>query len=718
MDSRGACSDARPFFSLMTMNPALKKAGIAHLVVMVLVWLALLGPAWPEPILWGLLWTGAGALMLFCPPGAALPRSWYACCGGFIAAGLLGFVPGEWFVRPEWRRELEALGAVVGERGFVQPRLAAEGFLSLAVSAVVVLYLCGHRLDSLRHHRLILAHASSVAVITLLAILLQEEGGVFGFFPNRNHMATLLATGAFCGLAAFAHAIRRRSWVSGVLSCMAAVTCTAAMVLRCESRAGLVLLGGGVFLWLGLMGLRQLSGQTGRAVALAAFAMVGTFLVVDSTAKTRLLESMTGARVPAQAAGAGEDDPGEIEIPATLDSRLTIFRDTLRMIGGEPWTGVGTGQFRYVFPQYRQASKSPHMSVHVHPESDWLWLVAETGVLSAGFVAVGLMLVVWRAFRGVLRSRSRPLVTGGLVAASMVAFHGLFDVPGHQVGLAWGAGLLLAMSLRGDGCQGFPCGRRAALMWRFGGVAIGGAGLVLLGSRLAGRDVLELSRMKMAMEEVTELYRIDSLAADAAEEEGREYEPAPEDDPLLRAIGILEVRARATPLDPQIHKLLGIFGAHVGADPGLVERSFALQSRLWPSRVHILLDQARAWYPVDPGRAVACWREAFGRALKEQRLHPESYCNFNRTCGKILNEIRHDKGKMRTLLLLAGEFPELVPQWVLAADRHLLDASMPAILEGVSTEMREELLEIWRRRGGKDAVEKYLRAASGEVLPR
>jgi O-antigen ligase len=575
-----------------------------------------------------------------------------------------------------------------------------------------VLYLCGYRLDSLRHQRLMLAHACGVALIALLALALQEDGGVFGFFPNRNHMATLLAAGSFCGLAAFAHAIRRRSGVSGVLSCMAAVTCTAAMVLRCESRAGLVLLGGGVFLWLGLMGLRQLTGQTGRAVALAAFAMVGTFVVVDSTPKSRLLASLAGASVPAQAAAAGdgEDDGGEMEIPATLDSRISIYRDTLRMIAEEPWSGVGTGQFRHVFPQYRLESKSPHMSVHVHPESDWLWLAAETGVVAAGFVALGLILVVWRAFRGVLRSRSRPLVTGGLVAASMVLFHGLFDVPGHQVGLAWGAGLLLAMSLRAERHRGIPCGRRVALAWRLGGVAIGGAGLFLLGSRLAGHEVLEISRTKTAMEAVRELYKIDSQAADAAEEEGREYEPAPEEDPLRQAIGILEARARVTPLDPQIYKMLGIFGAHVRVDPLLVERSFAIQSRLLPSRVGILLDQARAWYPVDPDRAVVCWREALVRARKEQRLHPDSAFNFERTCGKILNEIRYDEGRMRSFLGLAGEFPNLTFLWAGAADGPLLDATMPGILAGANPEVRGALLERWRKRGGKEAVESYLRA--------
>lgn len=696
------------------MNPILKKAKIVHLAAMLLVWVAVLFPAWPQPLLWGLLWTGVGALMLGCPPGVALPKSWYFCCGGFIAAGLAGFLPGEWFVRPGWRAELEALGAGPGGRAFVQPRLAAEGFLSLAVSAVAVLYFCGHRLDSLQHHRLMLAHACGLALVALLALVLQESGGVFGFFPNRNHMATLLATGSFCGLAAFAHAIRRRSFVSGILSCVATVTCTALMVLRCESRAGLVLLGGGVFLWLGLMGLRQLTGQTGRAVALAAFAMVGSFMVVDSTAKTRLLGSITGAGVESQqaAALATAEDSGTEEpvMPATLDSRFTIFQDTMRMIASEPWSGVGTGQFRYVFPQYRLESKSPHMSVHVHPESDWLWLAAETGILSAGLVALGWLLVVGRAFRGVLRSRSRPLVTGGLVAASMVVFHGTFDVPGHQVGLLWGSGLLLAMTLRNGRSGEMPCGRRASVAWRLCGLAIFSGGIALLGSRLSGHEVLELSRSKTAMDEVSELYRLDCEAVKAAEENGLEYEPAPDADPLVRAIEILERRARVTPLDPQIHKIHGVFGAHIGVDPARVERSFAIQSRLLPSRVGILLEQARAWYPADPERATACWREALLRARQEEQRHPDSEYNFERTCGKILNENRHDDERMRAILKVSGEFPELIPLWMTAASRALLDESMPGVLAGSDARLHHDLLELWKKRGSKESIEDYLDA--------
>ena len=212
------------------------------------------------------------------------------------------------------------------------------------------------------------------------------------------------------------------------------------------------------------------------------------------------------------------------------------------------------------------------------------------------------------------------------------------------------------------------------------------------------------------MEEVRELYRIDSQAADMAEEEGTEYEPAPEVDPLRRAIALLEARAGVTPLDPQIYKMMGIFGAHVGVDPALVERSFAIQSRLLPSRVGILLEQARAWYPVDPERASACWREALLRALDEQRLHPDSEFNFERTCGKILNEIRYDEGRMRSFLELAGEFPDVTPLWAGAANRPLLDATMPRLLAGADPEMRAELLARWRKRGGKEAVESYLRA--------
>jgi hypothetical protein len=148
-----------------------------------------------------------------------------------------------------------------------------------------------------------------------------------------------------------------------------------------------------------------------------------------------------------------------------------------------------------------------------------------------------------------------------------------------------------------------------------------------------------------------------------------------------------------------------------------VEGSFAIQLQLLPSRVGVPLDQARAWYPVDPERACASWREALARARREERIHPESEFNFERTCRKILNENRYDDGRMRTILKLTGDVPGLTRFWVATANRNLLDGSMPQILAHPKTELRGELLELWRRRGSKDAIEVYLRT-TGQEAPR
>ncbi len=46
-----------------------------------------------------------------------------------------------------------------------------------------------------------------------------------------------------------------------------------------------------------------------------------------------------------------------------VDFRVPIARDTFQLIGSFPLTGVGSGQFRWVFPQYRDLTVTAHTSV-------------------------------------------------------------------------------------------------------------------------------------------------------------------------------------------------------------------------------------------------------------------------------------------------------------------------------------------------------------------
>ena len=127
-----------------------------------------------------------------------------------------------------------------------------------------------------------------------------------------------------------------------------------------------------------------------------------------------------------------------------MDFRLKIFHDTLWMIKATPWTGTGLGAFEAIFPLYRSASVLQQRVLH--PESDWLWLVAEAGlpgmVATAGFA-------IWmgaRAGRQLARRRDRSMQIALCVACLGVLAHSFVDVPAHRLGTLMPALLLMGLA--------------------------------------------------------------------------------------------------------------------------------------------------------------------------------------------------------------------------------------------------------------------------------
>src|SRR5258708_24250439 len=98
-----------------------------------------------------------------------------------------------------------------------------------------------------------------------------------------------------------------------------------------------------------------------------------------------------------------------------------------------PWCGVGLGNFRALFPLYRSASIN-QQSVW-HPESDWLWLAAESGWLAVG-LALGLAVAVLRGAFPLTQGSRRHLRAAALAAGIAALLHSTFDVPGHRLGSA------------------------------------------------------------------------------------------------------------------------------------------------------------------------------------------------------------------------------------------------------------------------------------------
>ena len=228
--------------------------------MLLLVLLAIAFPQMSPQGLQGILWTGAGLMMLLWPPVVRLPRVWGWLVAGFLLFSLAGFLPREWFHASSWRGDLEKLGLDTGGSQFVQAGLAVEVVVGFAATSVVALFVLGHRVGSPCHQRLALGFALGVGALTTVALFLHKPAELFGFFPNRNHTATLLVMGTFAGLGSLAHAIRRQDSWKILLSVMPVSVCLYALHAVSESRAGVVLVFAGFVLWTILIGFRHLQG--------------------------------------------------------------------------------------------------------------------------------------------------------------------------------------------------------------------------------------------------------------------------------------------------------------------------------------------------------------------------------------------------------------------------------------------------------------------------
>jgi putative inorganic carbon (HCO3(-)) transporter len=121
------------------------------------------------------------------------------------------------------------------------------------------------------------------------------------------------------------------------------------------------------------------------------------------------------------------DDP-------TVKSRLLIWSGTLDMIRERPLTGVGPGAFGREFPRYRDErllQYEDELTPVTHAHSEYLELLAETGVAGFLIVAAFVASVLWQGFRKVRDAASREehvfatALLAGLVALLVSSLFGV-----------------------------------------------------------------------------------------------------------------------------------------------------------------------------------------------------------------------------------------------------------------------------------------------------
>ena len=168
-----------------------------------------------------------GAMIVF-RPQAKVPWSLFLLGAGVVGWAALAFLPEAWFPTPEWREAMISSDMVpLANRLTPVPRESAFWLALLASSVGGLLFSLAHPVRS----KSLVALASLVVLVGLcyagLSFYSEKSGWVFpydgelstfGFFPNKNHTGTFMATGGLVAVGLFCAALRHRRWLPALLA--------------------------------------------------------------------------------------------------------------------------------------------------------------------------------------------------------------------------------------------------------------------------------------------------------------------------------------------------------------------------------------------------------------------------------------------------------------------------------------------------------------------
>lgn len=584
-----------------------------------LIFILALGAAGPWPLRTGTMALALGILMGFAPPVIRFRKPVVFLSAGFLIFGLASFLPAGIFGIPGWRENLKGLGVETGDLVAIQSKQALEYHLSFLLLFLSGLWILGQRFSASATRNLALTFVLAVAAYALVSKLLETQIDLnhgklkFGFFPNRNHTSNLLSAGFLCGLGIVFQSVRNKNFYRLAASSVAAGVILWAVLSWNISRSGIALCLAGPLLWLVLLGRRYFGKQEIKVLGLVVLLAGGVYGLSEFRVKDRVDKTIEEIE---KVSWADEDAASEVKL-TDLDLRVPIAIDTAGMIADAPLSGVGAGQFRWVFPQYREQTIVVNRPVAVHPESSWLWLAAELGIPAAACV---LGLVVFLFVRGVknikkANHRDRALRIGCLVAAALVPLHGIFDVPAHRPALFLAALLLYALSQNPVARESEPTkfSRWSSLALALLLIAVG---VRLLGASWFGWTPSHIVKSQERLAEGVAIYgRVSDL----------NNLPSPfESLELRKQIDRLAERSTPdAPLDGRLYRLSALALLPLNFEREKTARNFGIDRALTPYSVSIPLLHASAALFYNPDEVEKGWSAAVERAKAVDQIQDE-----------------------------------------------------------------------------------------------
>ncbi|CAN5275928.1 hypothetical protein BH20VER2_BH20VER2_06310 [soil metagenome] len=611
---------------------------------------------WAEGIVVAFL----GVLLLASPPRDSLGPAVNVIFLALLATAGVAFLPASWFFQPEWRQALvNDFGIGIASTVTPQPWITAGAFASMVAGMSWVYFVASQEAENRAVRQQFRLFALGVVLLAGLSMGLyyaqqalpfwHNQRG-FGPFPNRNQMANLLGLTAVIILACGQDDLRqgRKRWVVWLAALAVVIT---AIVLN-FSRAGIAILVAGSVLWVAILVVRQ--GSVAR-IAVGASVLLGLLTVL------LVFGGATLERFNLRAAeGTG----------LTSDFRWLIFQDAWQLIRSSPWVGIGLGNFEPLFAIFRDASFGQTRALH--PESDWLWLVAELGWPAAALILVGGVLLLRRVFP-LSDGTNQRFRLAALVAAVLFALHALADVSGHRVGSAYAGLFLFGLALRRPEQPG--ASRALVVVFRL----IGAALLVIGGTWV----IASYGSMSLP----------GGIGADNEQRLARAAHVG------RRAGETIDRTTRALvwePLNWQLYFLRALGKVTAQRPPHEAVDDFRRARFLEPNSYEVPYHEGAAWLRTQPTLAVTAWREALRRAGPERAELYSRMLSAAQGQNLIVRQMLEEFGSVQPDLALA--YLERSQGDDFASGLTKLLRHDPA-LQMLTPEQKRRLFALWSERG-------------------
>ena len=635
-----------------------------------------------------------GLALLVCPPRIRVDGKIWIAAGALLFTASLALLPQNWFGTPEWRQQLIAAGVPLPASISATPRETLFWLAILALALGTILFALAHPLRSRTQLALSLIVVLVCALYAGLAIYARKAGAEFafapdpnefGFFRNRNHTSTFLVTGSVIALGILAVAFRNRHWVAGSVAAACLTLYVVSLIFFTNSRGGIVSLLGGTVLW--FIGLGAAHRAKPLLISFAAIFLGGILLLLSSSGvvSNRLIK-LSGS-VKERIVSPTSETASATTAP--LDGRVPIFQDTLRLLRDYPFTGIGLGNFRYVFPMYR--AHSAWEAPVRHPESDWLMLAAEAGIPAVLATLTGIGLLIHQVWP--LRNHPYwPLRWAILCAVFSAGLHGLVDVPAHRIPLGWWLLVLAGLGFQADPRESRPPSRIQHAAFILAGLSAIALSVFLFRAQWFGGPVAP------------------PLAAYEAQVEiiGLRYDGKKEE-----ALDAARAAISKFPLADFLYFQRGLTLLRLGRD-GEADDAFREQRLIDPISTDLAVDQGSLWLESDPERTGALWIDALQRRARIDRSESGKLYGSLGLFQKMLADSADNPAVQTRLRDAAQISPEFTLAWLDQAAPSLVAAEFPklgadaAFTKALADGERERFLKAWYRRGDREQLSTWL----------